>query len=419
MYKAGQNGQLHAEGSFLAPHNMEDVMATQKVDVLIIGAGAAGMMCAIEAGKRGRKTWVIDHAKKLAEKIRISGGGRCNFTNMDITAKNYLSENPHFCKSALKRYTNWDFISLISEYGITYHERDHGQLFCDDSAQQIIDMLEKECKKANVDIRLNTKVEGVSTRDGGFLVMSNEHEIECEHLVIATGGLSIPKIGASNFGLKQAEVMGLNVIHPRPALVPFTFDQDTRDKLAGFQGIALEAVIKLGKTEFREALLFTHKGISGPAVLQISSFWTPGQEVQINLAPDTDVFELLKKAKQDQPKQEAQTVIATILPKRLAQRLSEQADCKGKLADQPDKKLHALAASINDWHLLPSGTEGYRTAEVMRGGVDTNELSSKTFEAKKVPGLYFVGEVIDVTGHLGGFNFQWAWASGYCAGQYV
>ncbi len=201
--------------------------------------------------------------------------------------------------------------------------------------------------------------------------------------------------------------------------MPFTFDQDTRDKLAGFQGIALEAVIKLGKTEFREALLFTHKGISGPAVLQISSFWTPGQEVQINLAPDTDVFELLKKAKQDQPKQEAQTVIATILPKRLAQRLSEQADSKGKLADQPDKKLHTLAASINDWHLLPSGTEGYRTAEVMRGGVDTNELSSKTFEAKKVPGLYFVGEVIDVTGHLGGFNFQWAWASGYCAGQYV
>lgn len=394
-------------------------MSTRKLDVLIIGAGAAGMMCAIEAAKRGRNTLVIDHAKKLAEKIRISGGGRCNFTNMDITPKNYLSENPHFCKSALKRYTNWDFISLISEYGIAYHERDHGQLFCDDSAQQIIDMLQKECDKAGAKIEIQTPVEGITKTKDGFLVLTHEDEIECEHLVIATGGLSIPKIGASNFGLKQAETFGLNVIHPRPALVPFTFDQDTRDKLSGFQGIALDAVIKLGKTEFREALLFTHKGVSGPAVLQISSFWTPGQEVQINLAPDTDVFELLKKAKQDQSKQEAQTVISTILPKRLAHRLTETAGCKAKLAELSDKKLRTLADAINNWTLLPSGTEGYRTAEVMRGGVDTNELSSKTFEAKKVPGLFFIGEVVDVTGHLGGFNFQWAWASGWCAGQYV
>jgi len=394
-------------------------MATEKVDVLIIGAGAAGMMCSIEAGKRGRKTLVIDHAKKLAEKIRISGGGRCNFTNMDIQPKNYLSENPHFCKSALKRYTNWDFISLISEYGITYHERDHGQLFCDDSAEQIIDMLQAECKKVSSEIRLQTKVEGITKTETGYLVMTETGEIESEKLVIATGGLSIPKIGATNFGLRQAELMGMNVIHPRPALVPFTFDQDTRDKLAGFQGIAIDSVITFNKTAFREALLFTHKGISGPSVLQISSYWTPGQEVQINLAPDTDVFELLKKAKIDQPKQEAQTVISTILPKRLAQRLTEQSECKGNIADLTDKKLQKLAASINDWRLLPSGTEGYRTAEVMRGGVDTNELSSKTFETKKMPGLYFIGEVLDVTGHLGGYNFQWAWASGYCAGQFV
>ncbi len=395
-------------------------MAARTTDVLIIGAGAAGMMCAIECAKRGRKTLVVDHAKKLAEKIRISGGGRCNFTNMDVTAKNYLSENPHFCKSALKRYTNWDFISLISEYGITYHERDHGQLFCDDSAQQVIDMLTSECKKAGAKIEIGTPVEGVSHgADGGFLIMTGEDEITTNSLVIATGGLSIPKIGASNFGLKQAETFGLNVIHPRPALVPFTFDQKTRDDLDGFAGISLDAQISCNNMEFREALLFTHKGVSGPAVLQISSYWTPGDSVHINLLPDTNVYEFLKTAKTNQPKQEPQTALATLLPKRLALRLVELSGCKGKLAELPDQKLQNLADKINNWELVPSGTEGYRTAEVMRGGVDTNELSSKTFETKKVPGLYFIGEVIDVTGHLGGFNFQWAWASGYCAGQYA
>lgn len=394
-------------------------MATQKQDVLIIGAGAAGMMCAIECAKRGRKTLVIDHAKKLAEKIRISGGGRCNFTNMDVSAKNYLSENPHFCKSALKRYTNWDFISLISEYGITYHERDHGQLFCDDSAQQIIDMLKRECDKAGAEIRIETKVEGISQTENGFLVMTDLSEIDCTSLVIATGGLSIPKIGATNFGLKQAEHFGLNVIHPRPALVPFTFDQALRNDLDGFSGISLDAHIRCGKTEFREALLFTHKGISGPAVLQISSYWTPGETIHINLVPDTDVFTYLKNAKEKQPKQEPQTVLANLLPKRLAHRIVELHGTKGKLAELSDKKLKELADKVNDWQLIPSGTEGYRTAEVMRGGIDTDELSSKTFECKKLPGLYFVGEVLDVTGHLGGYNFQWAWASGYCAGQYA
>lgn len=390
-----------------------------KVDVLIIGAGAAGMMCAIEAGKRGRSTLVIDHSKKLAEKIRISGGGRSNFTNMDIDPKCYISNNPHFCKSALKRYSNWDFIALVNDYNIAYHERDHGQLFCDDTAQQLIDMLQGQCRKANAHIQLNTKVEGVSKTENGFLVMTSEDEIEATSLVIATGGLSIPKIGASNFGLRQAELMGLNVIHPRPALVPFTFDQKTTTELNGFAGISLDCSISCGKAEFKEALLFTHKGISGPAVLQISSYWTPGQEVHINMAPNINVFELLKQAKEQQPKQEAQTVLATILVKRLAQRLTELSGCNGKLAELSDKKLQDLAERVNRWTLLPSGTEGYRTAEVMSGGVDTDELSSKTFEAKKVPGLYFIGEVVDVTGHLGGFNFQWAWSSGYCAGQYV
>jgi predicted Rossmann fold flavoprotein len=390
-----------------------------KVDVLIIGAGAAGMMCAIEAGKRGRSTLAIDHSKKLAEKIRISGGGRSNFTNMHIDPKCYISNNPHFCKSALKRFTQWDFLALVNDYNIAYHERDHGQLFCDDTAQQLIDMLQGQCRKANARIQLNTKVEGISKSETGFLVMTGDDEIEASSLVIATGGLSIPKIGASNFGLKQAEVMGLNVIHPRPALVPFTFDQKTTDELNGFAGIALDCTITCGKTTFKEALLFTHKGISGPAVLQISSYWTPGQEVHINLAPDTNVFERLKEAKEKQPKQEAQTVLSTLITKRLAQRLTELSGCNGKLAELSDKKLRELADRVNNWTFLPSGTEGYRTAEVMSGGVDTDELSSKTFEAKKVPGLYFIGEVVDVTGHLGGFNFQWAWSSGFCAGQYV
>lgn len=390
-----------------------------KVDVLIIGAGAAGMMCAIEAGKRQRSTLVIDHGKKLAEKIRISGGGRSNFTNMEIDPKCFISSNPHFCKSALKRYTHLDFISLVNDYNIAYHERDHGQLFCDDSAQQIIDMLQGQCRKANARIQLKTKVEGVSKTENGFRVMTDEDEIEATSLVIATGGLSIPKIGASNFGLRQAELMGLNVIHPRPALVPFTFDRETTEALNGFAGISVECTISCGTAQFKEALLFTHKGISGPAVLQISSYWTPGDDVHINLAPDVDVFEHLKQNKKDQPKLEAQTVLSHILPKRLAQRLTELSQCSGKLAELSDKKLRSLADSVNAWTLRPSGTEGYRTAEVMSGGVDTNELSSKTFEAKKVPGLYFIGEVIDVTGHLGGFNFQWAWSSGYCAGQYV
>ena len=395
-------------------------MSARKTDVLIIGAGAAGMMCAIECAKRGRKTLVVDHAKKLAEKIRISGGGRCNFTNMDVTAKNYLSENPHFCKSALKRYTNWDFISLISEYGITYHERDHGQLFCDDSAQQIIDMLKAECEKAGGVIEINTPIEGISRlQDGKFLIMTANDEIETDSLIIATGGLSIPKIGASNFGLKLAETFGLKVIHPRPALVPFTFEDQMRKDMDGFAGISLDATLSCNKMEFREALLFTHKGISGPAVLQISSYWKPGDTVKINLLPDTDVFQFLKSVKESQPKQAPQTALSTLLPKRLAQRLVEISDCKGNLAELPDKKLRHLAERINNWQLTPSGTEGYRTAEVMRGGVDTNELSSKTFECKSIPGLYFIGEVVDVTGHLGGYNFQWAWASGYCAGQYA
>lgn len=389
-----------------------------KYDVVVIGAGAAGLMCAIEAGKRARSVLVLDHAKKLAEKIRISGGGRCNFTNMDISSKNYLSRNPHFCKSALKRYTQWDFISLISDYTIAYHERDHGQLFCDDSAQQIIDMLKAECDKANVVVRLDTPIDGVAKTENGFLVQAHD-EIECAKLVIATGGLSIPKIGASPFGLKIAEQFGLNLIAPRAGLVPFTFDEKTKTALSGFAGIALDCDITCNKTTFREALLFTHKGISGPAVLQASSYWSPGDAVHINFCPGQDIYALLKEAKDKTPKQQAQRLLATHMPKRLAQRFCEIAGVHGNLAETPDKDLLRIGQMINDFHFIPSGTEGYRTAEVMIGGVDTDELSSKTFEAKKVPGLYFIGEVVDVTGHLGGYNFQWAWASGHACGQVV
>lgn len=394
-------------------------MSPLKTDVLIIGAGAAGLMCAATAGQRGRNVLLIDHAQKLAEKIRISGGGRCNFTNMDIQPKNYLSNNPHFCKSALKRYSQWDFISLISSYDIAYHERDHGQLFCDNSAQDIIGMLNSECKKGRVDRRMGVSVESVEKTENGFQVASSIGTITAKSLVVATGGLPIPKIGASAFGLQLAEQFGLNVIAPRAALVPLTFDTETREQLAGFQGIALDVEVSCNKHSFREALLFTHKGVSGPAILQISSYWNAGDSLTINLTPDHDVFAVLKAAKQKNPKQEAQTVIATLLPKRLAQRLCQNSQCQGKLAELSDKKLQSLADAINRWQLTPSGSEGYKTAEVMRGGVDTDAISSKTFECKTVSGLYFIGEVLDVTGHLGGFNFQWAWASGHCAAQYV
>jgi len=386
-------------------------------DVIIIGAGAAGMMCAIEAGKRGRSVWLVDHAKKIGEKIRISGGGRCNFTNIHASPQNFLSQNPHFCKSAFSQYTQQDFISLVEKHGIKYHEKTLGQLFCDDSSQQIIDMLLKECDDAGVTVNKETSVEAIKATEGGYQITTSRGTANCQSLVIASGGLSIPKIGATNFGYNIAKQFGLNVLPTRAGLVPLTFQNKLLEMCKDLTGLSVDATIHHGKTEFSEGLLFTHRGLSGPSILQISSYWGEGTEIMVNLLPQTNVLDLLKTHKQSTPKQDIQTPLYDLLPRRLVQKICAKESITGRLADLPNKKLEQLANAINNWHIKPSGTEGYRTAEVTLGGIDTNELSSKTMESKKQPGLYFIGEVVDVTGHLGGFNFQWAWSSGYVAGQ--
>jgi len=388
-------------------------------DVIIIGAGAAGMMCAIEAGKRGRKVWLIDHATKIAEKIRISGGGRCNFTNIYTTPNAYLSGNKHFCKSALNQYTQQDFIALVQKHGIDFHEKKLGQLFCDGSAQQIIDMLLEECRTTGVILETSVSVAEVKLLERGYLIKTNKGDKSCTSLVIATGGLSIPKIGATKFGYDVARQFGLNVIETSPALVPLTFQSDLLEKCKSLSGLSVEAKVSCGEVSFAEGLLFTHRGLSGPSILQISSYWKPGQEIIVNLAPAMDVYAHLKEQKKAHPRQDIVTTIGDILPKRLATIIGEDTGANGRIADLPDSLLKTLASSINHWNIKPSGTEGYRTAEVTLGGVDTDELSSKTMESKKHPGLYFIGEVVDVTGHLGGFNFQWAWSSGFTAGQNV
>lgn len=394
-------------------------MTTENHDVIIIGAGAAGMMCAIEAGKRGRRVWLIDHAKKIGEKIRISGGGRCNFTNLYARPENFLSNNPHFCKSALKRYTQQDFIALVDKHGIAHHEKKLGQLFCDQKSQQIIDMLLQECRDAGVTYTTGVHVNKVTATDSGYQVKTDHGDHTCTSLVIATGGLSIPKIGATGFGYDIARKFGLSVTETRAALVPLTFTQELLEHCKSLSGLSVEASVSCGKTTFAEGLLFTHRGLSGPSILQISSYWQEGTPITINLAPDCDVKNLLHDTKQKHPKQDIQTILSGLLPKRLVASICEETGIEGRIADLPNKKLEQLADRINRWQVIPSGTEGYRTAEVTKGGVDTNELSSKTMEAKKQPGLYFIGEVVDVIGHLGGFNFQWAWSSGYVAGQYV
>ena len=401
-------------------------------DVIIIGAGAAGMMCAATAAARGRKTMLLDHAKRLGEKIRISGGGRCNFTNIYADADTFLSGNPHFCKSALSRYTQYDFLALVEKHGIAYHEKTLGQQFCDDKSQQIIDMLLSECRDAGATVRGEVRVSGIEVAchedacgddaadpSAQYLVRTEQGDMQCASLVIATGGLSIPKIGATKFGYDVARQFGLNVIPTRAALVPLTFQNELLARCKALSGVSVDAVVSCGGTSFREGLLFTHRGLSGPSILQISSYWQEGEEICVNLAPDHDVFAVLKAHKQESPKQDIQTALADILPKRLAQMICEMSGAAGRLADLPDATLTATADMVNTWMIKPSGTEGYRTAEVTLGGVDTNELSSKTMEAKKQSGLYFIGEVVDVTGHLGGFNFQWAWSSGYAAGQAV
>jgi hypothetical protein len=385
------------------------------VDVLIIGAGAAGLMCAIEAGKRGRQVVVIEHARKAAEKIRISGGGRCNFTNLHASPEHYLSQQPRCCVSALSRYTAQDFISMVEKHGIAYHEKTLGQLFCDGSSQQIIDMLFEECRAAAVTIRVQTTIEEVGKPDGRFRVRTNAGEFCCESLVVASGGLSIPKMGASGLGYQIARQFDLAIVPTRAALVPFTLTEAQLERWKTLAGVAVEAEVQCGKQRFREGLLFTHRGLSGPAILQISSYWMPNEPVRLNLAPSQDAAALLIQAKTAQPRQEAATFLSTLLPKRLAQRIAE----RHLLIELTDKELRQLGSAVNDWRIVPHGTEGYRTAEVTIGGVDTAELSSKTMESRKVSHLYFIGEVVDVTGHLGGYNFQWAWASGYIAGQYA
>lgn len=388
-----------------------------KYDVIVLGAGAAGMMCAIRAGQRGRSVAVLDHASAPGDKIRISGGGRCNFTNINAGPKNFLSANPHFAKSALARFTPRDFLAMVERYGIAWHEKTLGQLFCDNSAKDIIHMLTDEMRAAGAELWLRTEISGVEQLNGGFRISTSEGVFEASSLVVATGGKSIPKMGATGFAYRIAEQFGLPLVETRPGLVPLTLDPQLLQRLAPLSGIAAPAEIRAGKTAFREALLFTHRGLSGPAILQISSYWREGEEITVVIEPDVDLLALLKKAKQNNGRQSAQTAIAEVLPKRLAQHFVESDGILGNLADQSDKRLQQLAAAIQSWAVKPSGSEGYRTAEVTLGGIDTACLDSKTMQAKTIPGLFFIGECVDVTGWLGGYNFQWAWASGHVAGE--
>ena len=386
-------------------------------DVIILGAGAAGLMCAGVAAKRGRSVLLLEQARHPGEKIRISGGGRCNFTNLHTAPANFLSGNPRFCHSALSGYTQHDFIALVEAYGIAWHEKTRGQLFCDGSSRQIIDMLLEECRSAQM--RLGIRISAIAKGEEGFVVTTDQGEFRCRSLVVATGGPSIPKMGASGFGYRIAEQFGLKIVPPRAALVPLTFDAGLLAQFKDLSGISVEASVSCGKTHFDEALLFTHRGLSGPAILQISSYWRAGEDIVIDMAPERDILALLKQLRRDHPRQELATALTGLLPKRLAQTVADAIGGPARLADFPDKLLSNFAAAVNAWRVRPNGTEGYRTAEVTLGGVDTTELSSKTFEAKSMPGLYFIGEVVDVTGHLGGFNFQWAWSSGHAAGRYV
>lgn len=388
-------------------------------DVLIIGASAAGLMCAIEAGKRGRKVVVLDHANKAGKKILMSGGGRCNFTNMDVSADNYISHNPHFCKSALSRYTQWDFIALVTDYNIPYHERNHGQLFCDDSAKDILNMLLSECAHAGVEIRLNCTIENIHKDNETYIINTSLGDYSAESLVIATGGLSIPKMGATGFGYNTAKRFG-HTVHPTTAgLVPFTLQPNDKAWLADLSGIAIECIVSNERTSFRENILLTHRGLSGPAILQISSYWQAGETVTINLLPDVDIEALLKTKQQEQPKTHLKTVLSELLPKRFITGLLDDDLINQPLQSISHERFKAIAKQLHEWQIKPNSTEGYRTAEVTLGGVNCNELSSQTMESKYSTGLYFIGEVVDVTGWLGGYNFQWAWSSGWCAGQVV
>lgn len=404
---------------FIVDSQLEQTTMAKKFDVVVIGAGAAGLMCAAEAGKRGRSVLVVDHGKKPGRKILISGGGRCNFTNYDVNANNYVCRNPHFVKSALSQYTNWDFIAMVAKYDIAYEERDHGQLFCLDSAKDIVNMLLAECDQSTVSQRYQVDVHNIEQTDSGFRLMLNTESVECESLVVATGGLSMPKLGATPFGYQIAEQFGLKMVPTTAGLVPFTLHVEDKDAFADLSGIAIPAVVETENgVSFKENLLFTHRGLSGPVILQASSYWLPGQAVTIDLLPDVSLDETLNAMREKHPNQSLKNSLARLLPKRLIEVLIE----RGDLVDKPLKQFNPKDISqmhqyFHHWTIAPNGTEGYRTAEVTLGGVDTDELSSKTLEAKKVKGLFFAGEVMDVSGWLGGYNFQWAWSSGFVVGQ--
>jgi predicted Rossmann fold flavoprotein len=382
-------------------------------DVIVLGAGAAGLMCAIEAGKRGRRVAVLERAERIGKKILISGGGRCNFTNLHCRPENFLSSNSHFCKSALARYTPRDFVALVEKHGIAYHEKKLGQLFCDRSAQEIVGMLENECRAPEVEIFTGIQIQAVE-RSSHFAVRASDAEFESEALVIATGGLSIPKMGATAFGYELAKQFGIAIRPCRPALVPFLFNAEDRKGYCDLAGVSAEVAASIGKQRFREKLLITHRGLSGPAILQISSYWDGRQPIAIDLAPEREITSTLRSSTR-RDLSAAQAALHEALPIRLAERWLKLHPPQG----WTNADLDGMERQLHHWRVLPSGTEGYEKAEVTAGGVDTDELSAKTMEAKKVPGLFFVGEVVDVTGQLGGFNFQWAWASGYCAGQAV
>lgn len=391
-------------------------------DAIVLGAGAAGLFSAIFAGRRKRRVLVLDHAEAAGKKIVISGGGRCNFTNIHAAPDRFLSQNPRFCISALKRYTPRDFVALVERHGIAWHEKKLGQLFCDESAKDIVRLLLAEAADAGVELRLNCRIEAVKNADG-FVVSTNQGQFTAQSLVLATGGPSIPKMGASDFAFRLARQFGLAVVEPRPALVPLTFTGSDLDGLRGLSGVALDAVVASGAGRFQEALLITHRGLSGPSILQVSSYWQPGQAVVIDLSPGLPLAAHLKALKLARPKADLRTVLGEIVPRRFAERLFEapllgaEPLLAGPLTDFKDATLASVAQALHRWTLRPAGTEGYRTAEVTLGGVDTAELSSKTMQANAVPGLFVVGEAVDVTGWLGGYNFQWAWSSGYAAGQ--
>jgi len=392
-----------------------------QTDVVVIGAGAAGLMCAFTAAARGRQVLLLDHANKAGKKILMSGGGRCNFTNLYTEPANFLSSNPHFCKSALARYTQWDFIEMVSRHGVPYHEKKLGQLFCDNKSSDILEMLLDECGRAGVDLRLDTAVTAIERLDQGYALQTGIGAVRCQSLVIATGGLSIPTLGASGFGYQIARQFGHNVLPTRAGLVPFTITEPQLKTLCSeLSGTSVEdCLVSCNGQSFRENILFTHRGLSGPAILQISSYWHPGDVVHIDLLPHLDLVEWLTAQRQERPNIEFKTLLGEVFTRKMAGLLCEQWFSSRPLKQYGPSELEAIANKLADWQVVPAGTEGYRTAEVTLGGVDTREVSSKTMESQKAPGLYFVGEVLDVTGHLGGFNFQWAWASGYAAGQFV